>query len=86
MTKILLFFYAAMSVFALLLYGIDKLRAKLHAWRIRESVLLGITLLGGAVGALLAMLLFRHKTRHPTFWAVTILGLVLQIALLILAR
>ena len=84
MEKALLLLYACASAIALLLFGIDKLRAKRRAWRIRESVLLGITLLGGSVGALLGMTLFRHKTRHWYFWAVVLLSLVAHMGCLLL--
>ena len=84
MTLYLLILYAAMSLVALLLFSEDKRRAKRKKWRIRESVLLGSALLGGAVGALLGMKLFRHKTKHWYFWAVSLAGLALQIALLLL--
>lgn len=70
-----------LSLAAILLYGVDKRRAKRHQWRIREAVLLGVSFLGGAVGALAAMNLFRHKTKHWYFWAVGLLGLAWQVAL-----
>lgn len=81
--KILLTVYAVMSVIALILYGSDKRRAQRGRWRIRESVLLSVSFFGGAVGALLGMKLFHHKTKHWYFWAVSFLGLAAQIALLI---
>lgn len=80
---ILLCVYGAVSLITFLLYGIDKLKARRHAWRIKESVLLGFSFLGGAVGALLGMALFRHKTRHWYFRVVAVLGLLWQAALLI---
>ena len=86
MTKALLLLYACASALAFLLVGLDKLRAKRRAWRIRESVLLGITMLGGSAGALLGMSLFRHKTRHWYFWAVVLLSLALHAWLLSLAK
>ena len=55
------------SLVAFVLYGIDKAKAKRRAWRIPESVLLGIAALGGSMGALLGMQLFRHKTKHLKF-------------------
>ncbi len=75
-------YLAVMSVIALILYRIDKTRAQKNKWRIRESVLLGFGFFGGAVGALLGMKLFRHKTKHWYFWAVNILGLLVQAAAL----
>ena len=47
---------------------IDKRKAVRHAWRIPEATLLGIAAIGGSLGALLAMRLFRHKTKHPRFF------------------
>lgn len=72
---------ATLSVLALILYGADKLRAKRDRWRIPEAILLGLGFFGGAVGALLGMKLWHHKTKHWYFWVVNILGLVWQLAL-----
>lgn len=51
--------------FALML--IDKQKARRKAWRIPEAVLLGTAVVGGSVGSLLGMYIFRHKTRHTKF-------------------
>ncbi len=72
---------AVMSIIAFILYAVDKRRAIKHMWRIKEATLLFFGFFGGSVGALLAMLLFRHKTRHAIFWIVNILGLAVQAAL-----
>lgn len=72
---------ATLSVLALILYGADKLRAKRDRWRIPEAILLGLGFFGGAVGALLGMKLWHHKTKHWYFWVVNVLGLVWQLAL-----
>ena len=72
---------ATLSVLALILYGADKLRAKKNRWRIPEAILLGLGFFGGAVGALLGMKLWHHKTKHWYFWVVNVLGLVWQLAL-----
>jgi uncharacterized membrane protein YsdA (DUF1294 family) len=48
-------------------FGIDKYKAVHHRWRIRESVLFLFAILGGGVGCLAGMYLFRHKTRHLSF-------------------
>ena len=68
MIKTLILYLAAVSVTAFLLYGLDKAKARRKAWRIPEKVLLGIALFGGAPGALLGMVTFRHKTEHWYFW------------------
>ncbi len=84
MLVIYLIFLAVMSLIAITLYASDKSKAKRGVWRIKEAVLLGFGFFGGALGALLAMKLFRHKTKHWYFWAVNIIGLALQAALAIL--
>ena len=64
-------------------YGWDKLCAKRGVWRVPEKILLLLALLGGSVGALAAMAIFRHKTRHLKFRYGVPLILILQIAGLI---
>lgn len=78
---LLLYLYAIVSLIAFCLYGIDKRRARRRAWRVKESMLLSLAFFGGAAGALLGMLTFRHKTRHWYFWAVAVLGAVWQFGL-----
>ena len=75
-------FLIVMSVAAFILYGADKKKAKSGKWRIKESTLLGLGFFGGAVGALLAMRVFRHKTKHWYFLVVNLLGLAVQAAVL----
>ena len=85
--EILLIFVAviaAMSIIAFFTYLADKRKAKQNKWRIKESVLLGLGFFGGATGALLAMNLFRHKTKHWYFWAVNVIGLMIHIIALVM--
>ncbi len=70
-----------MSAFAFVFYGVDKARAKRRAHRIPEGALLSLGFFGGAAGALLAMQVFRHKTRHWYFYAVNMVGLLWQVLL-----
>lgn len=81
MTRILLIVLAAVNLFAFVLYGIDKLKARRGAWRIPEATLLLVAFLGGSLGAFLGMELFRHKTKHAKFKVLVPLFLVLHIAL-----
>mgnify|MGYP002868261644 CR=1 FL=1 len=56
-----------MNLLALTLMGVDKRRARAGKWRIRERTLFLSAALGGSVGAILGMQLFRHKTKHKSF-------------------
>ena len=76
-----LLYLLSLSLITFALYAADKSKARRGAWRISEKTLLLSGLLGGAVGALLAMKLFRHKTKHYYFYVVNVLGLILQLAL-----
>lgn len=62
------------------LYGIDKVKAKLHAWRIPACGLLA------PVGAGLGMLLFRHKIRKPRFYLALLAGVALWLLTYCLIR
>ena len=45
----------------------DKHRARRRLWRVSESVLWLISVLGGSVMMYVTMLFIRHKTRHMSF-------------------
>jgi uncharacterized membrane protein YsdA (DUF1294 family) len=63
----LLFWLIFVNLLALFLFGFDKYRAKHRQWRIPEGFLFLIALLGGSLGAVIGMDLFRHKTRRTAF-------------------
>jgi len=46
---------------------LDKRKAKYGRWRIPEKTLLIIALLGGSIGTILGMKIFRHKTKKLKF-------------------
>ena len=72
----------AVNLAAFVLMGADKRKARRGAWRISERALFLPALLGGALGGVLGMRTFHHKTRHWYFrWGFPLL-LVLQIGLL----
>ena len=56
-----------MSAVTFFLMGWDKHRARCRRRRIPERVLLGWAAAGGALGGILAMQLFLHKTLHRHF-------------------
>ena len=83
-TQYLLWYLAAVNVVTFTVYGIDKSKARRGAWRIPEKTLFLLPLLGGSVGALLGMKVFRHKTKHRNFTVLVPLFAVLHAVLLLL--
>ncbi|HCO19632.1 MAG TPA: DUF1294 domain-containing protein [Flavobacteriaceae bacterium] len=55
------------STFSFLLFGFDKRNATRGGYRISEFVLLLLSFLGGSVGSLLGMFIFRHKISKTSF-------------------
>ena len=80
---LILLYLTIINAAAFLLMLIDKQKARRGAWRIPEATLIWIAILGGSVGSLLGMYLFRHKTRHLKFTVGIPLILFLQLALMI---
>lgn len=68
---------------AFLLMKIDKKRAQRSEWRIKEKTLFLSAFLFGALGGVLGMKVFRHKTKHWYFKVFFPVFLVLQVALLV---
>lgn len=67
----------------MLVMCLDKNFARRGMWRIPEAVLLGLAVCGGALGVLLGMTLFHHKTRKPKFYISVPLLLAAQVWLLL---
>ncbi len=65
---VLLAWLVFINLFAVIIYGIDKRRAIKDKWRISESTLLLVAFVGGGLGALAGMKLFRHKTQKAKFF------------------
>ena len=66
---------------AFCMYGADKAKAKGGKWRISESALLTVAVIGGSIGAILGMRVFHHKTKKKKFY----LGLPAILAVQVLA-
>ena len=62
----------------------SKTKAKKSLWRIRETALLGLAILGGSIGAWLGMKVWHHKTMLKKFKYGIPLILIAQIVLLLL--
>ena len=70
-----------LNLLAYLLMGLDKAKARRHRWRIPEKALFLSAILGGSIGAIAGMQLFRHKTKHASFRIGMPCILILQLAL-----
>lgn len=65
------FFFLLINVITFGIYGYDKFLAKNHKRRISEKTLLFLAFIGGTTGAMLGMIIFRHKTSKRSFlWMV----------------
>jgi uncharacterized membrane protein YsdA (DUF1294 family) len=95
MANALLYYLIVINIVTFLVYGIDKWRstsgrllptgrkkAKQGSWRIPEATLLILALIGGSIGALLGMKVWRHKTQHKKFKYGLPLILLAQIAII----
>ncbi|MCZ7855506.1 MULTISPECIES: DUF1294 domain-containing protein [Agrobacterium] len=74
--------YIGFNLFVFLVYWWDKEAARQGGWRIRESTLLLLALVGGSLGAVSAQHLLRHKTRKEPFRSILLSIVILQSGLL----
>lgn len=81
---ILFIYLSLITLAAFAVFGIDKLRAKRGKYRVRESTLFWLCILGGSIGGLAGMYVFRHKTLHRKFTVGVPLILTVQVALAVL--
>lgn len=78
----LAYYLLAINAVAFIMYGIDKYKAKKAKWRIRETTLLLLAVLGGSIGAWMGMKAWHHKTMHKKFKYGIPAILLIQIALM----
>ena len=64
---IIIIYLVAVNLLGLILMGVDKSRAKRRKWRIPEATLFLVAVIGGALGSIAGMYIFRHKTKHWYF-------------------
>ena len=67
MYNIAIAYFLLVNIVAFIAFGVDKFKAKKIRSRIPEFTLLLLAAIGGSVGALLGMKVFRHKTLHAKF-------------------
>ena len=80
---IALIYLVIINVVTFFMFGIDKWKAKKSKWRIRETALLGLAVLGGSVGAWLGMKVWHHKTLHKKFKYSVPTIIIIQLAIIV---
>lgn len=84
--KIILLYILCINILTLGLFGTDKLLAVKNKRRIPEKDLLAFSFVGGAIGGLIGMFLFRHKISKPSFLLRFVFIFVCQIVLFYFMR
>lgn len=79
----LIIYFVIMNIVGFAIMGIDKRKAIKRTFRIPEATLFIVALIGGSIGSIIGMQVFRHKTRHWYFVFGMPAILVIQIALLV---
>ena len=77
----ILYYLIAINIITFFIYGIDKLKAKKGKWRIPESTLLLLAIIGGSIGAWFDIKVWHHKTLHKKFKYGIPLIVIAQIAI-----
>ena len=65
---------------------LDKRKAKKGKWRTQEKTLFGICILGGGIGTIAGMYIFRHMTQKLAFTLGMPAILILEIAIFLYFR
>lgn len=81
--KLLLVYLLIINAAGFVLMLADKYKARKNLWRIPESTLIGVAIIGGSLGCILGMYGIRHKTKHPKFTLGIPMILATQILLII---
>ncbi len=72
-----IFYLISINILTFIIFGFDKLQAIRNSRRISENNLFIFVILGGHIGAILAMIIFNHKIRKSKFvWGIPILFLL----------
>lgn len=84
MSNLIYIYFIIINIIGFYFMYIDKRKAIKNEWRISESTLISIAIIGGSLGSLLGMYTFRHKTKHPKFTIGIPFIILLQIGLFII--
>ena len=67
LSEMLLIYLIVVNIIGFLIMLIDKKKAEKGKWRIQEKTIFIVTLLGGGIGTISGMYIFRHKTKKLQF-------------------
>ncbi len=81
METFLIFYLVIINIVTFFVYFLDKHNAQKKLYRVSEKALITLALVGGSLGALFAMYIFRHKTKHLFFTLSVPIILFLQIVI-----
>ncbi len=79
--KVISGYYLIINVALLITMAIDKMWSIKHKWRVPESTLFIMALLGGAIGGFCGMFLCHHKTKKSQFYIIYATAFVLHFTL-----
>lgn len=82
-TQNILIYILIINVITFFMMWFDKHEAKIGDWRVPERTLFLLVLLGGGIGGIAGMYVFRHKTRKWYFKIGFPAILIMQIVLVI---
>ncbi len=60
-------YYALINIILYIVMVVDKRKSQKNSWRIPEKYMYILSVLGGGLGGLIAMVFKRHKNRHMDF-------------------
>lgn len=65
--KIISIYFIIINLVGYIIMAVDKRKSIRNKWRIKEKTLFAISLVGGALGMMLGMRNFHHKTKKTMF-------------------
>ncbi|KMT23351.1 DUF1294 domain-containing protein [Clostridium cylindrosporum] len=84
MKELFIYYIAVINMISFLAMFIDKRKSIKHKWRISEAKLILLSIIGGSIGSILGMYMFRHKTKHIKFTLGVPIIIIVQLILLYL--
>ncbi len=63
-----IYYYIIINIYGFIMAGLDKRKARRRQFRTQELSFFVVSLLGGALGVVMGMTVFRHKTQKSKFY------------------